>query len=185
MVKYDDRISNKEYTIVLFNEINQHLINTENKYMQIFIAHLGLLTFIMGMFVNKGIGEIFKPNDENLILYLFIIFIGCILFVLQIWYRRWKVYYQKLSSKIAYNWPIDDKIKPSWLKDKKEFCKLSFDCIPHYLTTIINIIMVAIWSCKYYVLHQNLFFCFVDIVFIAFTLYFYLLFYKGNSNSSN
>ena len=88
-----------KYLSLLFSETNNHLRNTETKYLTISLSYLGLVSLISSNIFQKMNEEI-TSNTNNFIVYGLLISIGISVLTFQKWYRSWKEYYLNISKKI-------------------------------------------------------------------------------------
>ena len=153
------RGNNSKYLSLLFSEINNHLRNTETKYLTISISYLSLVSVISSIVFQKAI--ITDINVNYLVVYILLILIGTSVITLQKWDRFWKEHYlitaQKIYSEIlAINQiAISEELKPYWLREKQiinwlnnevtdrdknqEKPWLSADYTLHFFTQIVNL----------------------------------------------
>ena len=132
------------YALALFAEMNEHLRSTENKYMTISAAYLGLITLISSLSTEAakvGIGV------DILTTYVLMILTGCTVTVLQRWYRQWKAHYLQVCRSIFRHVPIAEDLRPFWLREVRRTSFLSADDVLSYFTNLVNTYVVIRLCC--------------------------------------
>ena len=124
----------------IFSELNQHIRNTENKYLSISLSYLGLLAIIISIIFNEN-QTFLTPKPISIAIYTIICFIGCVVYILQKWYRMWKEHYLEVCNSIASTWGIEEKFLPFWLRKNMGEVKFCIDHTLGYFTAFINFCM--------------------------------------------
>ena len=127
---------------IIFSEVNEHLRNTENKYISMSSAYIGLIAVIASLIYDSNKG-IVTHEKIDVIIYMFISLIGCILYVMQKWFRMWKEHYIDVAQDIAEKWNIENSFLPFWLREKAE-SEFSFDNLLGYFTWSITLLTVSL-----------------------------------------
>lgn len=127
----------------VFAETNQHMRSTEQKYLTLSVAYLGLVAVAMSLIHTKGMA-VFDPSVVNRIVYIMMIFVGSVVYILQRWYRVWKVHYMEICRRIVQRWAIDTELVPYWLRNSPSGRKVSIDNALSWFTTAVNLAIVLL-----------------------------------------
>ena len=133
------------YTLALFAEMNEHLRSTENKYITISAAYLGLITLISSL--STGEAATIGIGADILTTYVLMILTGCTVAVLQRWYRRWKSHYLQVCRSIFRNVQVAEDLRPFWLREVRQQGFLSADDVLSYFTNLVNTYVVLRLCC--------------------------------------
>ncbi len=124
---------------ILFLELNNHLRNTENKCITLSVGHLGLISLLIPIMYSES-NEFFKGSTINIIVYSILIIMGCLVYLLQKWYRLWKEHYMEIIKKLMTESKTDDKFLPDWMKAQNNSSKFSIDDSIRYFNAFLNLI---------------------------------------------
>ena len=131
------------YLLHLFSELNQHIRNTETKYITISISYLSLVSIICSIILKIETSNVLNTLTYNhIIVYSLIILIGCFVIVMQKWYRAWKEHYLQRCQEIDNEFKVDAKFKPFWLIVNKKNPIINLDKSLFYFTNIVNALVV-------------------------------------------
>ncbi len=169
---------------IVFSEINEHMRNTENKYLTISTSYIGLIAVVISLIYSNKNNSIIDYKSQTIIIYSSISIIGCLVYIIQKWYRMWKEHYLDIAQEIISEWEIKNEFLPYWLRKKQENNGLSFDHILGYFTWNINLITIVILalnisdSFKYYFLNISI----PILLVLLFVLFTYLINKRINKN---
>lgn len=109
--------TDKEFLIAVFHETNEHMRNTEQKYLIITAAYLGLASAISSTVVSS----VGTASRATLTSHFLLLLMGSMVYVMQGWYRSWKLHYLNVCQSACAHFfdvaPIpDEKILPYWLR---------------------------------------------------------------------
>ena len=131
------------YLLGLFSELNQHIRNTETKYITISISYLSLVSIICSILLKIETKNVLNTLTYNhIIVYSLIIIIGCFVIVMQKWYRVWKEHYLQRCQEIDSEFKVEAKFKPFWLIPNKKNPIVNVDKSLFYFTNIVNLLIV-------------------------------------------
>ena len=124
---------------LLFYEVNNHLRNTENKYITISLSYFGFVS------VTSSIAfQIITKDVNDIIVHVLLVLIGTSVIMLQKWYCFWKEHYLQTSKRIyskilsVNKIKIEEELKPYWLRKKKRASKFNADYTLLFFTNIVN-----------------------------------------------
>lgn len=147
----DDRVD-RDFLLIVFQEINDHVRNTEQKYLIITAAYIGLISVVISTFNEAqvaGSNVSFHSGIFSSLSHFFFLLIGMGVYVMQVWYRTWKEHYLKVCLEIKqYFVQVENSssLFPYWLR--KDITKLKarvlIDNSMKYLTLSTNILLAAL-----------------------------------------
>jgi len=114
-----DRPDVLDPTYAMFREMNEHLRATEQKHLQVSVGFLGVIALalsLLGQQATERPGWVLLHTWPHVIAYYVLFVIGCTAMFAQHIYRGWKKHYVLACKKLAVSWPIDDRVRVSWLK---------------------------------------------------------------------
>lgn len=177
-----------KYLSLLFSETNNHLRNTETKYLTISLSYLGLVSLISSNIFQKMNEEI-TSNTNNFIVYGLLISIGISVLTLQKWYRSWKEYYLNISKKIyekillINKIIIDEDLKIYWLQkenntNKNIMLRWSADNTLYWFTSLVNLGIILKLCYDLFCLDCDLFVIKIIIPIIIILAYLWFVFFE-------
>lgn len=158
---------------LLFIEVNNHLRNTENKCLTLSISYLGIISLIISIMSAKS-NDFFQCSTLNIIIFTILSIIGCIIYMLQKWYRMWKEHYMNIARSIIADSKINDNMLPYWLRSSSKK-GLTVDDSIRYLNGMINLAIFLLLSYNIFTICTSRIMQFLIPV-IAFSFYLLFLF---------
>ena len=136
---------NDDFLKEVFKETNAHIRATEQKSLVLTGAFVGF--YLNGfIYVLKGQGIVSANVTEPLVVlafHLLLLFIGTVVYVMQLWYRAWKEHYLTVCFEIRKHCeatPSSESVFPYWLRTQRtEGGKFSFDNLVMYVTLLVNL----------------------------------------------
>lgn len=138
----------REELLAVFTETNEHMRNAEQKQLTVTGAYFGIIAVVVSL-LPGGAERVLRPTRENAASYLFMVIVGCCVFLYQAWCRVWKEHYLRVVCDIAQLWELPDNVLPYWLRESPSVSpRLAFrahvDNTFVYLTFALNSIFVSI-----------------------------------------
>ena len=136
---------NDDFLKEVFTETNAHIRATEQKSLVLTGAFVGF--YLNGfIYVLKGQG-IADSNTTDpfvvLVFHLLLLFIGTVVYVMQLWYRAWKEHYLQVCIEIRKHFeptPSTESVFPYWMRSlATENGRFSFDNLVMYVTLLVNL----------------------------------------------
>jgi len=137
-----------EAMLAVFTETNEHMRNAEQKQLNVTGAYLGMVAVVLSLLPGGGM-TLIAPRPASAWVYLFLLVVGCCVFVLQAWCRVWKAHYLQILKRIAQTWLLPEEYLPYWLRNLPElpargFFKINVDNTLVYFTFFLNAILLAL-----------------------------------------
>lgn len=168
-----------EAMLAVFAETNEHMRNAEQKQLSITGAYLGMVAVVLSLLPGGGM-TLIAPRPASAWVYLFLLVIGCCVFLLQAWCRVWKEHYLQILKRIAQTWLLPEEYLPYWLRNlppspKRAHFKINVDNTLVYFTFLMNTILVGL------VVHQAMLLLSPALAYavLAFVMASYVLFLVG------
>ncbi len=137
----------------LFKELNAHIRACDNKSMALSGAYVASILYLYsnraGGFFLRGLDGLPNISDfsTNLTFLLSVIFVGCVVLFVQIWYRGWKVHYMFLLNEMYQNSREELVLAPAWMRSKPRM--FSYDLIFRILPIYVNAVVLSQLSFLY------------------------------------
>jgi len=143
-----------DFLLLVFQEVNDHMRNTEQKYLIITAAYIGLISVLVSTFGGRqapGDPLSIDPTIVSLFSHLFFLVIGLTVYVMQAWYRTWKEHYLKVCLDLKRHFvqrQDNPALFPYWLRQDftKTRTKLLIDNFLKYLTFSTNVFLAVLIS---------------------------------------
>lgn len=169
----------KDFILQVFKETNDHMRNTERKYLIVTAAYIGLMSVFFSS-VTQILYEIEDTSKSDIIRSVstsgFLLIIGLVVYMLQKWYRAWKQHYLDVCLNITDFHSIDSPdqlmLLPYWLQRKTPHGTLSIDNLLNYVTVLINFVLITVISYSFFYLVGNVVASIISIVLITLYLIF-------------
>ena len=134
-----------DYLREVFKETNAHIRATEQKSLILTGAFVGF--YLNGfIYVLKGQGISASNAVDPLVIaafHLLLLFVGSVVYVMQLWYRAWKEHYLQVCLDIRKHFeptPNSESVFPFWLRDVVATGgRFSFDNLIMYVTLLVNL----------------------------------------------
>jgi hypothetical protein len=180
----------KDFLIALFQETNDHMRNTEQKYLIITAAYIGLISVLVSTSNENQLVSnqyLFKPTRFNILAHSFLFIIGSGVYMMQTWYRTWKEHYLNVCVNIRqYFIKIETQdnscLFPHWLRKNKPKSKLLVDNFMQHLTLFTNAIVGLLIAIEIWIFHKNYF---IGVVATLILVLIYLLYVKYKMRKSS
>ena len=136
---------NDDFLKEVFKETNAHIRASEQKSLVLTGAFVG---FYLNVFIYllKGQGIVAANVTEPLIVLVFhvlLLFIGTVVYTMQLWYRAWKEHYLTVCFEIRKHFVAtlsSESVFPYWLRTQRtENGRFSFDNLVMYVTLLVNL----------------------------------------------
>lgn len=135
----------KDFLKEVFKETNAHIRATEQKSLILTVAFVGF--YLNGfVYVLKGQGIAASNAAAPLIVFAFhllLLFVGTVVYVMQLWFRAWKEHYLLVCLNIRKHFeasPNPESAFPYWLRDIAIHTgRFSFDNLIMYVTLLVNL----------------------------------------------
>lgn len=127
---------NKEFLLAVFHEVNDHMRNTEQKYLIVTASYLGLLSVITSSITSSTTG-----SRSGIVSHFLLLLIGTAVYIMQGWYRAWKRHYLSVCLNIRQRFAVtmDEGLCPYWLRPTVKVRRRTIDNLLKGLTLLVNL----------------------------------------------
>jgi len=102
---------NDKFLFSVFAETNQHLRATDEKAVVVGGSFVSLIGIVLSIIIGK-----LEISWSFFIFSIFILILGFVTYMIQLWYQRFKQHYIEISRNIASEFAIRNKNLPFWLR---------------------------------------------------------------------
>ncbi len=180
----------KDFLLALFQETNDHMRNTEQKYLIITAAYIGLISVLASTSNENQLlsnQHSFRPTLFSILTHSFLFVIGSGVYMMQTWYRTWKEHYLNVCVNIRQHFIKTETqdnlcLFPHWLRKDKPKSKLLVDNIMQHLTLFTNAIVAVLIAIEIWIFRKNYF---ISVVTVLILVLIYLLYVKYKMRKSS
>lgn len=141
----------EKFLFEVFEEANAHIRENDRKSLLVTGVYVSLFSLFVGSLMRTTSPPALEGWPSVLAQAFFLIIGGCV-FILQQWYRAWKMHYLEICQKLTQHFfPADDfeavrDMLPYWLRPKFRSSRISVDNMFQYLVFLVNTVIAALLS---------------------------------------
>ena len=164
----------------IFREVNQHMRNTEVKYIRLSLSFIAIVSLIITL-ISKAdkTFDFFSGSTLNLVVYSIITLIGCVVYTKLAWFRVWKEHYIEIGNNIVSGWKITPDKTPYFLRNNLT-TGFSYDKVFTYFTSLITTTIYILLSVNIINKVSN---CHYTMYIMMVSVILYFIFYKVFSSN--